>query len=223
MVFTPFGLHARRASHSGCRGKLKFVYPSNKILLQFSWTQFPVNHNKWPFKRLTMTRDTIQYETKLFPRLSLLTPLLILIHFPLHILSVVFSWHYRHSLTCALVHLKVTSASLRLYLNWEALGGVLCSREPWLHTHAEQAFWGQCEIFCEPVPVQHDTWSLLPWAASQAVVLPQWRFPKWHPLDLTRKIITRCRWGFFIETDLEKFNNRLSAVNGCQHESPISW
>ncbi len=158
-VFTLFGLLTWKASRDRCRGKLRFLYPYNEILLQFSWTLFPVNHNKWPFKRLTMTRDTIQYETKLFPRLSLLTPLLILIHFPLHILSVVFSWHYRHSLTCALVHLKVTSASLRLYLNWEALGGVLCSREPWLHTHAEQAFWGQCEIFCEPVPCP--TWHLI--------------------------------------------------------------
>lgn len=81
-----------------------------------------------------------------FPRISLLTPLLIiLIHFPLHILCVFFSWHYRYSLTCALVHLKVTSA---LVSKLRGSGGILCSREPWLHTHAEQAFWGQCESFC---------------------------------------------------------------------------
>ncbi len=64
MVFTLFGLLTRRASHDGCRGKLSFLYPSNKLLLQFSWTQFPVNHNKWPSKRPTLTRDAIQYETK---------------------------------------------------------------------------------------------------------------------------------------------------------------
>ncbi len=70
MVFTLFGLLTRRASHKhsgwrdGCRGKLRFLYPSNKILLQFSWTQFPVNHNKWPSKHPTLTRDAIQYETK---------------------------------------------------------------------------------------------------------------------------------------------------------------
>ncbi len=68
MVFTLFGLLTRRASHDGCCdrccGKLSFLYPSNKLLLQFSWTQFPVNHNKWPSKRPTLTRDAIQYETK---------------------------------------------------------------------------------------------------------------------------------------------------------------
>ncbi len=64
MVFTLFGLHTRRASHNGCRSKLSFLYPSNKMLLQFSWTHFPVNHNKWPSKRPTLTRDAIQYETK---------------------------------------------------------------------------------------------------------------------------------------------------------------
>ncbi len=46
MVFTLFGLHTRRPSHDGfrdrCRGKLSFfIYPSNKILIQFSWTHFP--------------------------------------------------------------------------------------------------------------------------------------------------------------------------------------
>ncbi len=64
MVFTLFSLLTRRASHNGCCGNLRFLYPSNKILLQFSWTQFPVNHNKWPSKRPTLTRDAIQYETK---------------------------------------------------------------------------------------------------------------------------------------------------------------
>ncbi len=64
MVFTLFILLTRRASHDGCRGKLSFLYPSNKILLQFSWTHFPVNHNKWPNKHPTLTRDAIQYETK---------------------------------------------------------------------------------------------------------------------------------------------------------------
>ncbi len=63
MVFTLFGLLTRRSSREGCCGKLRFLYPSNKILLQFSWTHFPVNHNKWPSKRLTLTRDAIQNET----------------------------------------------------------------------------------------------------------------------------------------------------------------
>ncbi len=61
MVFT---LLTRRSSREGCRGKLCFLYQSNKILLQFSWTHFPVNHNKWPSKCPTLTRDAIQYETK---------------------------------------------------------------------------------------------------------------------------------------------------------------
>ncbi len=68
MVFTLFALPMRRALHNGCRdgfrGKLSFLYPSNKILLQFSWTQFPVNHNKWSSKHPTLIRDAIQYETK---------------------------------------------------------------------------------------------------------------------------------------------------------------
>ncbi len=64
MVFTLFGLLTRRSSRDGCRGKLSFLYPSNKILLQFSWTHFPVNHKKWPSKRPTLTRDVTQYETK---------------------------------------------------------------------------------------------------------------------------------------------------------------
>ncbi len=42
MVFTLFGLLMRRSSCDGCRGKLSFLYQSNKILLQFSWTHFPV-------------------------------------------------------------------------------------------------------------------------------------------------------------------------------------
>ncbi len=63
MVFTLFGLHERRALNNGCRGKLCFLYPSNKTLLQFSWTHFPVNHNKWPSKPRHW-QDTIQYETK---------------------------------------------------------------------------------------------------------------------------------------------------------------
>ncbi len=62
MVFTLFGL--LMTCRDGCRGKLSFLYPSNKILLQFSWTQYSVNHNKWPSKRPTLTRDAIQYETK---------------------------------------------------------------------------------------------------------------------------------------------------------------
>ncbi len=63
-VFTLFGLHTRRALYDNCRGKLSFLlYQSNKILLQLTWTHFPVNHNKWPSKRPTLTRDAIQYET----------------------------------------------------------------------------------------------------------------------------------------------------------------
>jgi len=64
MVFTLFGLLTRRPLNNGCRGKLSFLYPSNKILLQFSWTQFAVNRNKWPSKCPTLTRVAIQYETK---------------------------------------------------------------------------------------------------------------------------------------------------------------
>ncbi len=98
----------------------------------------------------------IQYETRLFPRLSLLTPLLILIHFPLHILSVVFSWHYRHSLTCAFVHLKVTSASLRLYLNWEALGGSLQQRAVTSHS-CRTSFLGTVWDFLWACPLSNMT------------------------------------------------------------------
>ncbi len=64
MVFTLVGLLTRRSSRDRCRDKLRALYPSNKILLQFSWTHFHVNHNKWPSKRPTQTRDAIQYETK---------------------------------------------------------------------------------------------------------------------------------------------------------------
>ncbi len=223
MVFTLLGLHARRASHNGCRGKLQFLYPSNKILLQFSWTQFPVNHNKWPFKRLTLTRDTIQYETKLFSQT-----------FSTHSSSHSYTLSSSHSQCCFQLTLQTLS-----HLCLSAFEGDICftalvsklrgsggfsAAESRDFTLMQNKLFGDSVRFSVSLsPVQHDTWSLLPWAASQAVVLPQWRFPKWHPLDLTRKIITRCRWGFFIETDLEKFNNRLSAVNGCQHESPISW
>ncbi len=40
MVFTLIGLFTRRSSHEGCHGKLRFLYPSNKILLQISWTLY---------------------------------------------------------------------------------------------------------------------------------------------------------------------------------------
>ncbi len=62
MVFTLFGLLTRRSSHDGCCSKLSFLNPSNKILFQFSWTHFPVNHNKWPNKSPTLTET--RYSTR---------------------------------------------------------------------------------------------------------------------------------------------------------------
>ncbi len=45
MVFTLFGPHTRRASHKRCRCILTFLYPSNKSLIEFSWThEFNVQH-----------------------------------------------------------------------------------------------------------------------------------------------------------------------------------
>jgi len=57
------GLYTLRSSHDRCRCILNFFIPSNKSLVEFSWTHFPVNHNKWPSKR-RHRQDTIQYKTK---------------------------------------------------------------------------------------------------------------------------------------------------------------
>ncbi len=58
------GLYTLRSSHEGCRETKLFLYPSNKTLIEFSWTHFPVCQNKWPSKCTTLTRYAIQYETK---------------------------------------------------------------------------------------------------------------------------------------------------------------
>ncbi len=51
MIFTLFGLHTRRPSRDCCSGKLSFFIPSNKILIEFSWTYFPYfSHKKCPSK-----------------------------------------------------------------------------------------------------------------------------------------------------------------------------
>ncbi len=43
---------------------LNFFIPSNKSLVEFSWTHFPVNHNKWPSKRRQARYDTVQDQTR---------------------------------------------------------------------------------------------------------------------------------------------------------------
>ncbi len=41
-----------------------FYTQQTKYYYKWNWTHFPVNHNRWPSKCPTLTRDAVQYETK---------------------------------------------------------------------------------------------------------------------------------------------------------------